>query len=118
MGHHFLCVDTGRAAIAELKNQRYDLVLMDCQMPQMDGYEAARAIRRLEKDQGATRRLPIIALTAHAMKGDRDRCLEAGMDDYLQKPLDVQLFRTVVARWLPAGHQDRVAGESSGDSGA
>ena len=87
-------------------------------MPEMDGYEAARAIRRWEKDQGATRRLPIIALTAHAMKGDRDRCLEAGMDDYLQKPLDVQLFRTAVARWLPARHQDRAAGDSSGDSGA
>jgi signal transduction histidine kinase/DNA-binding response OmpR family regulator len=101
MGHHFQCVCSGKTALAELKNQSYDLVLMDCQMPEMDGYEAARAIRRWEKEQGAARRLPIIALTAHAMKGDRDRCMEAGMDDYLQKPLDVQEFRMAVARWLP-----------------
>ena len=113
MGYQFQCVGTGKAAVAELKNQKYDLLLMDCQMPEMDGYEAASAIRRWEKDQGVTRRVPIVALTAHAMKGERDRCMEAGMDDYWQKPLDVQLFRSTVVRWVTARHQDSAAGDSS-----
>jgi CheY-like chemotaxis protein len=74
----------------------YDLVLMDCQMPEMDGYEATRSIRRNEDD----RRTPVIAITAYAMKGDRERCLAAGMDDYIAKPIQPDMLYGTIARWL------------------
>ncbi len=78
-------VADGLAAVAAWQTGKFDLIIMDCQMPQMDGYEATREIRRLE---GGRRRIPIVALTAHAMKGDEDKCRAAGMDDYLPKPID------------------------------
>jgi two-component system, sensor histidine kinase and response regulator len=81
----------------------YDLILMDCQMPVMDGYEAARAIRAL--GPGA-RDVPIIALTANALEGDRERCLAAGMNDYLTKPLKRERLRTALDQWLPAGQRE------------
>ena len=99
---------------ADLASRRpYDLVLMDCQMPIMDGYEATRAIRQLEQGKGlpdsggpASRplagRLPILAMTANAMKGDRERCLASGMDDYLSKPFGQVQLREILERWLPA----------------
>ena len=74
----------------------YAVVLMDCQMPTMDGFQATRAIRACE---GAGRRIPIIAMTAHAMPGDRERCIAVGMDDYLAKPVRSEALRTVLARW-------------------
>jgi CheY-like chemotaxis protein len=80
----------------------YDLVLMDCQMPEMDGFEAARMVRALEASAGRTatrERLPIVALTANALAGDRERCLAAGMDDYLAKPFTVDQLAQLVARW-------------------
>ena len=96
-------VADGEEALAALKNVRYDLVLMDCQMPRMDGYEASRRIRAME--DGA-RHLPIVAMTAHAMVGDREKCLDAGMDDYIAKPVSPQSMLGVLEKWLPAGETD------------
>ncbi|MCU0765758.1 MAG: ATP-binding protein [Gammaproteobacteria bacterium] len=89
----------GRAAVDAVHRARYDLVLMDCQMPEMDGYEATREIRVRE---ALTRRprLPIVAMTANAMAGDREKCFDAGMDEYLPKPLDIGQLREVLGRWL------------------
>ena len=90
-GHTVIVAANGREAIAELERtgwNGFDLVLMDVQMPQMDGYAATAAIREHEKTSGA--HLPILAMTAHAMKGDRERCLQAGMDGYISKPFQVQ----------------------------
>ncbi len=89
----------GSIAMKKLAENDYDLVLMDCQMPVMDGYAAARARREVEKVQGLPR-LPIIAMTANAMVGDREKCLAAGMDDYLTKPLNRPLLQKTLAHWL------------------
>jgi signal transduction histidine kinase/DNA-binding response OmpR family regulator len=86
-GHKVTIANNGREALAAVTAQSFDVVLMDVQMPEMGGFEATAAIRALETERGATR-LPIVAMTAHAMKGDRERCLDAGMDEYLTKPLD------------------------------
>jgi signal transduction histidine kinase/CheY-like chemotaxis protein/HPt (histidine-containing phosphotransfer) domain-containing protein len=85
-GHKVSIATNGREALAAIERQAFDVVLMDVQMPEMGGFEATAAIRALERGNGS--RLPIIAMTAHAMKGDRERCLAAGMDEYLTKPLD------------------------------
>jgi signal transduction histidine kinase/CheY-like chemotaxis protein/HPt (histidine-containing phosphotransfer) domain-containing protein len=93
-GHTGVLARNGREAIARLEQERFDLVLMDIQMPEMDGFEATAAIREMEKGNGS--HMPIIAMTANAMKGDRERCLEAGMDDYVSKPIHGQeLYRVV-----------------------
>ncbi|MFV2068231.1 MAG: response regulator, partial [Pirellulales bacterium] len=86
-GHRVVVAGNGRQAIAALEHEPFDLVLMDVQMPDMDGLEAARTIRARERERGT--HLPIIAMTAHALKGDRELCLEAGMDDYVSKPIRV-----------------------------
>jgi two-component system sensor histidine kinase/response regulator len=93
-GHSVLIVSNGREAIAALQGEIIDLVLMDVQMPQMDGFEAARAIRKDEI--GNKKHIPIIAMTAHAMTGDRDRCLAAGMDGYIAKPIRAQDLLSLV----------------------
>ncbi|MEY2982242.1 MAG: putative sensory/regulatory protein RpfC [Planctomycetota bacterium] len=92
--------EDGDAAIRALATRDYDLVLMDCQMPVLDGYEATRRIR---SGEAPTRRvdIPIIAMTAHAMAGDRELCLAVGMNDYLAKPIDRSLLATILGRWLP-----------------
>ncbi|MZP28160.1 response regulator [Heliobacterium undosum] len=93
-------VMNGRDAVEAARSGRYSLILMDCQMPVMDGYEATQTIRSYEGKQGA--HTPIIAMTAYAMQGDKERCLQAGMDDYLSKPFVIQALRQVLERWLPA----------------
>jgi CheY-like chemotaxis protein len=93
----------GREALALLERQKFDAVLMDCQMPEMDGFEATAAIRLRESSANREERMPIIALTAGAVEGDRDKCLAAGMDDYLSKPFSVEQLEGVLRRWVPAG---------------
>ncbi len=96
-------VADGAQAVARIRQSRFDLVVMDCQMPVMDGYEATRMIRSLEaeaENRGRTRQ-PIVAMTANALQGDREKCLEAGMDDYLPKPIKRDVMAAALAKWLP-----------------
>ncbi len=97
LGHQVDVAANGLEAVQALSEIPYDLVLMDCQMPQMDGYEATAEIRRR---QGAHRHTPIIAMTAGAMRGDEDRARAAGMDDYVVKPATRDQLSAVVDRWL------------------
>ncbi|MBX3354698.1 MAG: PAS domain S-box protein [Phycisphaeraceae bacterium] len=94
IGHRCAVAPNGRAALEAIERESFDAVLMDCQMPEMDGFEATREIRRREAERSGgaapVRRIPIIALTANAVRGDRDRCLDAGMDDFITKPMDLQ----------------------------
>ncbi|MBX9679349.1 MAG: response regulator [Gemmataceae bacterium] len=100
-GHSVAVVSNGHEAVKALEREAFDLVLMDVQMPELDGYEATRRIREREKTTG--NHIPIIAMTAHAMKGDRERCLQAGMDHYLTKPIQSNaLFGLVEGLELPA----------------
>ncbi len=93
-GHEVSAVENGKEALMALENNIFDLILMDVQMPVMDGFQATETIRKKEKSTGE--HIPIIAMTAHAMKGDRERCLEAGMDDYLTKPLNpAEVFQKI-----------------------
>ncbi len=93
-GHKVVVAGNGREALAALEKQPFDLVLMDVQMPEMDGFEATAAIR--EKEKATADRLPIIAMTAHAMKGDPERCLAAGMDGYVSKPIQAKTLFEVM----------------------
>jgi CheY-like chemotaxis protein len=136
-GYNADVVENGKEAIKALKMIPYDIVLMDCQMPEMDGYEATAEIRKWEEQNKAkiethenksadrstsgfkpsvqTRRVPIIAMTAHALKGDREKCLKAGMDDYLAKPIHPKNLCDVIEKWLhekDATHETEIARES------
>jgi CheY-like chemotaxis protein len=93
----------GEEALLRMSASRYDLVLMDCQMPVMDGYTATRRWRELEREAGDGRHLPIIAMTANAMAGDRQKCLDAGMDDYLAKPVTRAELERSLHRWWHTG---------------
>jgi CheY-like chemotaxis protein/HPt (histidine-containing phosphotransfer) domain-containing protein len=95
LGYKADAVANGAEALEALQHGGYDLVLMDCEMPTMDGYEATRRIR-----ESSNPHVPIIAVTAHAMSGDRDRCLREGMNDFLSKPVDLQRLAEVLAKWL------------------
>ncbi len=112
LGYHVEVVSNGKDAIQALQNASFDLILMDCQMPEMDGYEATEKIREMEQsgpeiqeslisDVSRSSRLPIIALTANAMKRDREKCLEAGMDDFLSKPINIKDLEMALTRWIP-----------------
>jgi CheY-like chemotaxis protein len=112
-GHQVTVAGTGRAALAALERDRFDLVLMDVQMPEMDGFEATAAIRAAERDTGE--HMIVIAMTAHAMKGDRERCLAAGMDAYVAKPVDRRELLDLITRMAPApppAHAAAVAGRA------
>ena len=98
LGYQVELVGDGAQAVSAVRERRFAAVLMDCRLPVMDGYEATRRIR----DLGAQGRLPIIALTANALQGDREACLQAGMNDYLAKPFKRMELQDVLDRWLSA----------------
>lgn len=100
IGYQCEVVANGSEAVQALSTGSYSAILMDCQMPVMDGYQATRAIR-VSEDQGA--RIPIIAMTAAAMEGEQERCLAAGMDDYLSKPVMLGELKAVLDRWIHGG---------------
>jgi signal transduction histidine kinase/CheY-like chemotaxis protein len=91
----------GEDVLGKLARADYDLVLMDCQMPVLDGYDTTREIRRREAEAGAEAHVPIVAMTASAMQGDRERCIAAGMDDYMAKPITAEKLDELLARWVP-----------------
>jgi CheY-like chemotaxis protein/HPt (histidine-containing phosphotransfer) domain-containing protein len=99
LGYAVDVVDNGALAVKAAATGNYALVLMYCQMPEMDGFAATAAIRGAEAE--SRRRRPIIAMTANALQGDRERCLASGMDDYLAKPIDIRLLSAMLAQWLP-----------------
>jgi CheY-like chemotaxis protein/HPt (histidine-containing phosphotransfer) domain-containing protein len=101
LGWRAEAVTNGAEALAAIASVAYDLILMDCEMPEMDGYEATRRIREQETAAGKPR-VPIIALTAHAISGDRDKCMAAGMDGYLSKPIEPHRLAEELDKWLPA----------------
>lgn len=96
----FVSADNGKVALELLYDNQFDMVLMDCQMPVMDGYQATKAWRLFEAESNSLRRVPIIAMTANAMAEDRQKCLDAGMDDYLSKPVDRKLLKQTLQKWL------------------
>jgi CheY-like chemotaxis protein len=105
----FEIVGNGRKALDAFGRLNPRMILMDVSMPEMNGHEATAAIRRLEEETGT--HVPIVGVTAHALKGDRERCLEAGMDDYLSKPISPRALLEKVERWLGAdGENQRNAG--------
>ena len=101
-GHSVVLAETGREAVLIHAEQKFDVILMDVQMPDMNGFEATAAIRAAERASNGDR-TPIVAMTAHAMKGDRERCLDGGMDDYVSKPIDPAVLFDTIDRVLTAG---------------
>ena len=116
LGHPAEAVSNGLEAIEAVVGGGYDAILMDCRMPEMDGFQATAEIRRRE---GSRARIPIIAMTADAMHGDRKRCLEAGMDDYISKPVSLDSLAQALARWVPRTHSsappERIAPDDGHD---
>ena len=101
-GLEIVVAENGTVAIEQYEHARggFDIILMDCQMPMMDGYEATRQIRQIEKHQGRRRRVPIIAVTAHTLVGDREKCVQCGMDDYIGKPYSQAELHQTLTRWM------------------
>jgi PAS domain S-box-containing protein len=120
LGYRVDVVGDGLEALEALATTSYGAILMDVQMPQMDGYEATQRIREREEEEGCAGRVPIIAMTANAMAGDRERALEAGMDDYVPKPVNAEDLDAVLKRWIsgrPAPKPDGEPPESDGGGG-
>jgi CheY-like chemotaxis protein/HPt (histidine-containing phosphotransfer) domain-containing protein len=113
LGHHATVVSNGREALAAARVASFDLIVMDVQMPEMDGFEATAAIRELEKSTG--KHIPIIAMTAHAMKADRERCLGAGMDGYVSKPIRVANVEEAVEQAMAAKKPSGVGNASASE---
>ena len=113
-GHRVVMTVNGREALEALAKDRYDLVLMDVQMPEMDGLQATALLREKEREKGDGFHQPVIALTAHAMKGDQERCLAAGMDDYLIKPIGSQKLGEVLKRYMTLPRDSTNASEILG----
>jgi signal transduction histidine kinase/CheY-like chemotaxis protein/HPt (histidine-containing phosphotransfer) domain-containing protein len=111
IGLSFVVAENGKEALDQIQQQAFDAVLMDCQMPVMDGYTATRIQRQNEAPGG--KRIPIIAMTANAMAGDREKCLNAGMDDYMSKPLNRALLEQTLRRWLPADAKSQTVAATS-----
>jgi two-component system, sensor histidine kinase and response regulator len=98
-GHHVVVATNGAEALKALHQGEFDVVLMDVQMPEMGGFEATARIR--ERERGASAHMPIIAMTAHAMTGDRERCVEAGMNDYISKPIRAAALIELLEKYRP-----------------
>lgn len=98
LGYEVQAVNNGMEALQAVAQNTYTAVMMDCQMPEMDGFTATGEIRRLEKEKSG-KRVPVIAMTANAMEGDKEKCLAAGMDDYIAKPIDTQVLKAVLEKW-------------------
>ncbi len=112
-GHSYAIVENGRLALEQFKAARPDLVLMDVSMPEMNGLEATEAMRAAEAEAGDGVHTPIIGLTAHALKGDKEICIDAGMDDYMPKPISPDALQAKIAEWLEKSGK---AGETQDDS--
>ncbi|MGW8303491.1 MAG: response regulator, partial [Desulfobacterales bacterium] len=117
-GFHAILVENGRQALEAFNPDTFDVILMDVQMPEMDGFEATRQIRKREAASGSDGHMPIIAMTAYATEGDRERCLEAGMDDYVSKPISAsKLFKAIAALVPPAPEEDAPGSEDPAADG-
>jgi signal transduction histidine kinase/CheY-like chemotaxis protein len=112
LGYRVVAASDGREAIRAVAVEDFDAILMDCQMPEVDGYAATREIRAFERARN--RHTPIIALTAYAVAGDRERCLEAGMDDYMTKPVILDQLQAMLERWIGKQGRERTTSASSG----
>ncbi len=108
-GYEFMIVENGKLAVQQFQSIKPDLILMDVSMPEMNGMEATQAIRELEVDLGG--HVTIVALTAHALHGDRERCIEAGMDDYMPKPISPRALTERLVQWLnPSSQYEEMSG--------
>lgn len=117
LGYRVDTVGNGFEAIETIKHVPYDLIFMDCQMPEMDGYTATEEIRKFEKKLPKETHIPIIAMTAHALKGDREKCLAAGMDDYISKPISVDSLKAIFEKWFGQGESKDVQSSDVGAPG-
>jgi two-component system, sensor histidine kinase and response regulator len=113
LGYRADSVSSGREALEAARAKPYDIILMDCQMPDLDGYEATREIRRLT---ASGREIAIIGVTAHALEGDRQKCLDAGMNDYLRKPVLPEDLAAAMAKWLPPEQRERACGNAAAET--